>query len=267
MRSAGVCTGYRRADGKLVGYSSLTPHVRMIMNNNFIEIRDLLRTGAYSSVVYSSTDPTTGDLGTGLFDVHPEVKSYFVKQLRFWVENYNVVDAVFEPGAYTSVSTREKVNFLRAGQGTSSSSRVLLEVGFGNKGMPETPERWFSLVSLTMSPDPSTDPDILCDFDEWNWSEDLEGIFFSGVFIALRHDVIDEMTEYSLSERREAKESEAREVASLVKTLAKSGPPCKWCILDTSAGTTPRAVREIFESLKIIGGVDSVVSGWCQWGS
>ena len=44
------------------------------MDSNFAEVKELLRTGKYTKLVYSASDESPDDLGTGLFDVALEVR-------------------------------------------------------------------------------------------------------------------------------------------------------------------------------------------------
>lgn len=77
-RSAGICTGKSG-----VGYSELTPRIQSVIDRDISEIKELLKTGHYDTVKYCcrhKDDPHT--LGTGIFKVAPEVKTYIVQQIR-----------------------------------------------------------------------------------------------------------------------------------------------------------------------------------------
>jgi len=76
-KSAGVCTG---AFG--IGFQSLSPDVKKIIDRDIAEIRELLATGNYDLLIYSATKEAPDLLGTGIFQVGSDVRSYIVKQLR-----------------------------------------------------------------------------------------------------------------------------------------------------------------------------------------
>ena len=75
IRSAGICTGN---NGN--GYRELTVRVKAIIDRDVQEIRDLLATGHYVRIKYSS-DGQNG-LGTGIFTVGEDVKAYIVQQIN-----------------------------------------------------------------------------------------------------------------------------------------------------------------------------------------
>jgi hypothetical protein len=75
-RAIGIPTGSR---GR--GYSELNDHIRKTIDEAIQAIRDLLATGRYQRVYYSAAD-SSGQLGTGIFEVHPDVKHYIVERLK-----------------------------------------------------------------------------------------------------------------------------------------------------------------------------------------
>ena len=77
-RGAGVCTGPKPGGGQ--GYAKLTVPSRKQIDSDIAEIRVLLATGYYDTVVYS-TD-ANGDLGTQILIVGQTVKAYIVQELR-----------------------------------------------------------------------------------------------------------------------------------------------------------------------------------------
>ena len=82
VRSVGISTGWSSSLG---GFSELTEDVKSRLDLDFMELKALLTTGAYSRLVYSgdANDPTSKKkLGTGIFTVHPDVKTYIVSNLR-----------------------------------------------------------------------------------------------------------------------------------------------------------------------------------------
>jgi hypothetical protein len=74
-RAAGIPTG---ASGR--GYQVLDAHVRSIIDRAISDIKELLRTGSYDRVFYSSDGK--GGLGTGIFDVGDVVRTYILEGLR-----------------------------------------------------------------------------------------------------------------------------------------------------------------------------------------
>ena len=66
-RAAGIPTG---SGG--MGYLELNDHVRSVIDPAISDIRELLQTGRYERVFYSSDGK--GGLGTGIFTVADEVK-------------------------------------------------------------------------------------------------------------------------------------------------------------------------------------------------
>ena len=72
-RAAGVPTG--------PGYKDLTDDVRGVIDEAFAIIKKLLATGGYKRVIYSAAN-SRGDLGTQIFPVGDDVKSYIVAELR-----------------------------------------------------------------------------------------------------------------------------------------------------------------------------------------
>jgi len=82
VRSAGISTGWSSSSG---GFCALTDDVKARLDLEFLELHALLATGAYYRLVYSgdASDPTSKTkLGTGIFNVHPDVKAYIVMRLR-----------------------------------------------------------------------------------------------------------------------------------------------------------------------------------------
>jgi hypothetical protein len=75
-RAIGIPTG---SNGQ--GYSALTDAVRQTIDEAIAAIQDLIATGRYQRLVYSAAD-AAGDLGTGIFEVHPDVKGYITGRLQ-----------------------------------------------------------------------------------------------------------------------------------------------------------------------------------------
>ncbi len=75
VRAAGVPTGVDRA-----GYPQLTDAVREVIDEAVAGVRRLLASGAYARLFYSA-EPT-GQLGSGIFVIGEDVKTYIVEQLR-----------------------------------------------------------------------------------------------------------------------------------------------------------------------------------------
>lgn len=74
-RAAGIPTG---AGGR--GYVEVSEHVKKVLDTAVEDIGQLLETGHYKRVFYSSDG--AGGLGTGIFSVAKEVKAYVVEVLR-----------------------------------------------------------------------------------------------------------------------------------------------------------------------------------------
>lgn len=77
-RAVGIPTGHALARGS--GYKSLTPEVKAVIDRALGVVRDLVATGRYDKLVYSSDG--RGSLGTGIFKVGQDVKDYIVKELH-----------------------------------------------------------------------------------------------------------------------------------------------------------------------------------------
>ena len=63
------------------GYTALTPKVRQTIDDAIGWIRQLIATERYQRLFYSACN-AAGDLGTGIFAVHPDVKSYITERLK-----------------------------------------------------------------------------------------------------------------------------------------------------------------------------------------
>jgi len=74
-RAQGIPTGTTQ------GYPKLTPEVKGVIDESLDLIRRTLAAGSYDRVFYSAANDD-GDLGTGIFQVGDEVKSYIVAELR-----------------------------------------------------------------------------------------------------------------------------------------------------------------------------------------
>lgn len=72
-RAAGIPTG--------PGYDELTDEVRGVIDEAIAIVRHLLASGRYERVIYSAANPA-GELGTEIFDVGEDVKSYIVAEVR-----------------------------------------------------------------------------------------------------------------------------------------------------------------------------------------
>lgn len=79
-RAAGIPTG---SAGR--GYQELNDHVRSIIDRAISDIRELLETGRYERVFYSSDGK--GGLGTGIFTVSDDIKEYVVQELEKFDKN------------------------------------------------------------------------------------------------------------------------------------------------------------------------------------
>ena len=74
-RAAGIPTGSMGA-----GYRALDPAAQNAIDRALARIRRLLDSGDYPELVFSADE--LGTLGTGIFQVAPEVKDYITAQLR-----------------------------------------------------------------------------------------------------------------------------------------------------------------------------------------
>lgn len=63
------------------GYAGLFPGVKFVLDMAVHQVEALLATGRYRRLIYSAADES-GDLGTGIFTVAPEVRAYIVDSLR-----------------------------------------------------------------------------------------------------------------------------------------------------------------------------------------
>ena len=95
VRSAGICTG---ESSRLGGFSRLTDKVRYIINRDIQEIRQLLKTGYYTQVKFSSDGK--GGLATDTFKVGNTVKEYIIESiygLKEWYDNLKDDGSVSPP--------------------------------------------------------------------------------------------------------------------------------------------------------------------------
>ena len=74
IRAAGIPTGEKS------GYQNLDLNVRALVDDAMAHIQRLLATGNYDQVIFSY-DAANDTLGTGIFDVADEVKSYIYQSL------------------------------------------------------------------------------------------------------------------------------------------------------------------------------------------
>ena len=74
IRAAGIPTGEKS------GYQNLDLNVRALVDDAMAHIQRLLATGNYDQVIFSY-DAVNDTLGTGIFDVADEVKSYIYQSL------------------------------------------------------------------------------------------------------------------------------------------------------------------------------------------
>ena len=77
-RAVGIPTGHAMVKGS--GYESLTPEVKAVLDRALGVVRDLVDTGRYDKLVYSSDGHDS--LGTGIFKVGQDVKDYIVVRLH-----------------------------------------------------------------------------------------------------------------------------------------------------------------------------------------
>jgi hypothetical protein len=74
IRAAGIPTGEKS------GYQNLDLNVRALVDDAMAHIQRLLATGNYDQVIFSY-DAVNDTLGTGIFDVADEVKSYVFESI------------------------------------------------------------------------------------------------------------------------------------------------------------------------------------------
>lgn len=74
IRAAGIPTGEKS------GYQQLDLNVRALVDDAIAHIQRLLRSGNYNEVIFSY-DATNDTLGTGIFHVADEVKSYIFQNI------------------------------------------------------------------------------------------------------------------------------------------------------------------------------------------
>ena len=74
MRAAGIPTGEKS------GYQHLDLNVRALVDDAMAHIQRLLTSGNYDEVIFSY-DAENDSLGTGIFDVADEVKSYIYRSI------------------------------------------------------------------------------------------------------------------------------------------------------------------------------------------
>jgi hypothetical protein len=75
-RSWGIPTGTLRKGG----YTSLTVHVKSVIDTAIEKIKEIVKKCGYKTVIYSGEKD--GSLGTGIFNVSSDVKTYFVSALK-----------------------------------------------------------------------------------------------------------------------------------------------------------------------------------------
>jgi hypothetical protein len=75
-QAIGIPTG---SNGR--GYTALTADVRQTIDDAIGTIQELIATGRYQRLFYSAAN-AAGDLGTGIFQVHPDVKHHIAERLK-----------------------------------------------------------------------------------------------------------------------------------------------------------------------------------------
>jgi hypothetical protein len=75
-RAIGIPTGTRGQ-----GYAALTDDVRRTIDDAIRAIEERIAVGHYQWLFYSAAN-SAGELGTGIFEVHPSVKQYIVDRLK-----------------------------------------------------------------------------------------------------------------------------------------------------------------------------------------
>lgn len=73
VRAAGVPTG--------PGYDALTTENKAIIDRALARIRSLIKSGRYTTLVYSADETDPSLLGHGIFDVGEDVRRYIVAEL------------------------------------------------------------------------------------------------------------------------------------------------------------------------------------------
>ncbi len=81
-RAAGIPTGWLQRGG----YPLLTPSTKRAIDDSLAVVETLLQSGRYRRVFYSAADET-GQLGTGIFTVGDDVKTYIVSRLYALVDS------------------------------------------------------------------------------------------------------------------------------------------------------------------------------------
>ena len=85
-RSHGIPTGVYRK-----GYDKLDEKTKEVIDESIDELKELLSTGNYDSIMYSIEDERSFVLGTSLFKVNREVLVYITKCLLSLGEKYFIV--------------------------------------------------------------------------------------------------------------------------------------------------------------------------------
>jgi hypothetical protein len=80
-KATGIPTGIYIPGVTNAGYTSLSPRVKQVIDQSINRIRILLDTYRYTHIIYSAAG-RHGGLGTGIFKVGNDVKTYIIKQLR-----------------------------------------------------------------------------------------------------------------------------------------------------------------------------------------
>ena len=88
-RSAGIPTGYYRS-----GFTDLSSEVKQIIDSSIEEIKQLVKTYNYTSLVYSVDNYDDYILGTGLFEVHKDVLQYITNNILSFSKNKKIVQIV-----------------------------------------------------------------------------------------------------------------------------------------------------------------------------
>ncbi|MCU0282750.1 MAG: hypothetical protein MUD13_02485 [Candidatus Nanopelagicales bacterium] len=75
-RAAGIPTG------DLGGYPQLDAHARAVIDEALAVVAELVATGRYRRLFYSASPEDPDLLGTGIFEVGPDVRRHIVERLR-----------------------------------------------------------------------------------------------------------------------------------------------------------------------------------------
>lgn len=88
------------------GFTSLTPNVKNIIDIALSQIKDILSNYKYDGIIYSATSMQNDLLGTGIFNVGLDVRTYITDKLKSFGEYKGILTDISEISTLRNVNTK-----------------------------------------------------------------------------------------------------------------------------------------------------------------